>query len=104
MAGLGEMRFMQELGKRYEAMETKFYKGEAIGDVEDNATRMAATNLHADLLGKRKSELKVSGNLNVTAADMSPEERKQWIEQNRAALGKQLLAFGWKPPDEDRPA
>ncbi len=65
MAGLGEMRFLQELGKRYEATETKFYKGMAIAYVEDNATRMAATNLHANLLGKLKSQVEHSGTIVV---------------------------------------
>jgi hypothetical protein len=75
MHGLGEDRFAQELDKRYkaktldevvksEAKKVRLKDGresykvitlrETI-EVEDNATRMRATELHADVLGARKS-------------------------------------------------
>jgi hypothetical protein len=60
-AGLGEMRLLQEIEKRYGAMETHFYQDKVVAECEDNGTRMRATELHADLLGRRKNQLEVSG-------------------------------------------
>ncbi len=60
---------------------------------------MRATELHADVLGLKKSEVKVGGSLELRAADMSPDERRKWLEDNRALLEKFFEAQGWKRPD-----
>jgi len=105
-ANLGEMRLIRELEARLQAKVTKHYQDQKLGEFEDNATRMKATELLADLLGKRKSELAISGHLEVnSAAEMSPDERNAWIKENlgrllRSDLVKELLeAEGWKRPE-----
>jgi hypothetical protein len=99
-AGLGEMRLLRELEKRLGAMETHFYQDQVVADCEDNGTRMRATDLLADLLGKRKAEVAISGHLDFNVADTSPAERAQWIEDHMHAITKLLQARGWKPPDD----
>jgi hypothetical protein len=103
-AGLGEMRLVRELNKRLNAMITKYWQDKSLGDFEDNSTRMRATELLADLLGKRKSEVAITGGLEIRTADMSPEEREAWIEKHLEALGKLLETRGWKRPEgQDNP-
>ena len=58
-AGLGEDRLLCELDKMLGAEVTKYYKDGSLGPHTDNATRMRATELLADLLGKRKAELNI---------------------------------------------
>jgi hypothetical protein len=56
-AGLGDDRLMRELEARLTAMETKIWQGKPVGDFVDNATRMRATELLAEMLGHQKAEL-----------------------------------------------
>lgn len=62
-AGLGEDRLVREINLRLDAKVSKFYKGEFLGDFEDNRTRMQATELLADLLGKKKAEIDLNHHL-----------------------------------------
>lgn len=97
---MGEERLLREIRQRLRAKTTHFWQDHAITDRKDNATRMRATELLADLHGKRKAELNVSGKLEIgTAAEMSPAERIAWVEDHIDALGKLLEARGWKRPD-----
>jgi hypothetical protein len=59
-AGHGEIRLLRELDKRLNQQKTIVADKQAL-DVEDGPTRMRATELLADLLGKRKSQLEVFG-------------------------------------------
>lgn len=59
-AGLGVMRVLQEEEKRLGAMKSEFYEGEEVAVVEDNGTRMRATELLADL-NRLRSKLEISG-------------------------------------------
>ena len=56
-AGLDDLTLLRELRKRLRAKSTHFYQDMAVSDVEDNGTRMRATELLADLLGRRRAEL-----------------------------------------------
>lgn len=51
---LGDDRLFRELNERLESMKTEFYKGKPIAECIDNTTRMRATELLADILGRRK--------------------------------------------------
>jgi post-segregation antitoxin (ccd killing protein) len=100
-ADLGQTRFAKELNLRYGSEKTEFYQGEEVATVKDNATRMRATELHANVLGITKTSLDVSGTIGVSvAAEMSPEERRKWIDEHFDQIAK---ARGWKPPDELQP-
>ncbi len=57
------MRLANEVDKRLNSMVTKFHGAKKLGDFEDNATRMRATELLADLRGKRKTQLNISGEI-----------------------------------------
>ena len=59
-SGLGEVRLLEELEKRLNAKSTKFYKDERHDDIEDNTTQMRATELLADLHGKRRAKVEVA--------------------------------------------
>jgi hypothetical protein len=54
---MGEERLLSEINKRLQAKFTKFYKNKKLGDFEDNITRQRATELLAEILGKRKSQI-----------------------------------------------
>jgi HSP20 family molecular chaperone IbpA len=62
---LGVDRLFHEINQRLGAQKTEFYEGRAVAEVEDNATRMRATELLADLHGVRKQSL----DLNLGAQD-----------------------------------
>lgn len=73
-AGLGEDRLAVEINKRLAAKVTKFHQDKIVCDVEDNATRMRATELLADLLHKRKTELDVHTDLVEIVPPPRPED------------------------------
>ena len=60
-AGLGEIRLLKELDSKLQAKVTKYYQDQSLGDHEDNTTQMRATELLAELLGKRKTSVEHSG-------------------------------------------
>jgi len=62
-AGLGYERIFPKLEEMLEAKVTKFYQDQPLGDFTDNATRMRALELLADLHKLRKQEVKISGEI-----------------------------------------
>ena len=62
-AGLGEERLLREINRRLKAKVTKYWQGVSLGDHVDNATRQRATELLAELLGKKKLELSLNTEL-----------------------------------------
>ena len=67
-AGLGELRTLREVDARLKATKVEFYQGQIVKDkdgnpllLEDNGTRMRATELLVDLNGKRKLEISGPG-------------------------------------------
>lgn len=73
-AGLGEVRLLREVQARLAAVETKFWQGKSLGEFSDNAVRMRATEVLADLLGKRKAELNLHADEIVIRAAPTPEQ------------------------------
>ena len=74
-AGLSEDRLLQELEKRLNAKVTKFYQDENLGEFEDNTTQQRATELLADLLGKKKNQIELSGEVAVKGyVGVSPDD------------------------------
>ena len=67
-AGLGEVRLMRKLEELLEATFTKYYQNVSLGDHTDNATRMRATELLAELLGRRKADI----SLHVDTVEVIP--------------------------------
>ncbi len=59
--GLDDFRLAEEIDKRLKATVVKHYLDEKLGDFADNATRMKATELLAEMLGRRKMQLAFSG-------------------------------------------
>lgn len=62
-AGLGYERIFPKLEEMLEAKITKFYQDRSLGEFTDNATRMRALELLADLHKLRKQEVKISGEI-----------------------------------------
>jgi hypothetical protein len=56
-ADLGPTRLVREVDRRLRAETTHFYQDKAVADVEDNATRMRATELLARMLGKLRTDI-----------------------------------------------
>jgi hypothetical protein len=56
-AGLGELRILRELEAALNATKRIFFNGQQIAEVPDNAARIDALVLLADLLGRRKTQL-----------------------------------------------
>ena len=56
-------RLLAELNQKLSAKVTKYYQDESLGDHEDNATQMRAVELLADILGVKKREVKISGEI-----------------------------------------
>jgi hypothetical protein len=73
-ADLGEMRLLRELHKRLLAETTHFWQTEAVSNLTDNATRMRATELLAELLGKRKAELNIHHDIVEIIPAPKPED------------------------------
>lgn len=73
-AGLGEIRLLREVEKQLTATVTKYYQDQSLGDHTDNAVRMRATELLADLLGKRKAELDVHVDVVEVIPPPKPED------------------------------
>ena len=74
-ANLGDTRLLREVNKRFRAMRTEFYQGEAVAVVTDNTNRQRNTELLADLLGRRKTEIELSGAVAVKGyIGISPDD------------------------------
>jgi phage terminase small subunit len=73
-ADLGEIRLLRELHKRFRAETTHFWQNEAVENLTDNTTRMHATELLAELLGKRKAELNVHHDIIEIIPPPKPED------------------------------
>jgi hypothetical protein len=73
-AGLGEMRLIREIENQLNAKITKYYQDQSLGDHTDNAVRMRATELLADLLGKRKADLTVHHDIVEIVPPPKPED------------------------------
>jgi hypothetical protein len=56
-AGLDDIRLARDLSRLLAAKKTEFYQGTAVADVTDNAVRMRAVELLAELLGRKKAEI-----------------------------------------------
>jgi len=72
-SGLGEERLLLELEKRLNAEITKYYQDVSLGNHTDNAVRMRATELLAELLGKRKAEI----DLHTDSIEVIPAPRPE---------------------------
>ncbi len=60
--GLGEARLLQELNRHLRMKKDIFYLGKVVeGDWDDSTIQLRATELLADLLGKRKHALELLG-------------------------------------------
>jgi hypothetical protein len=73
-ADLGEIRLLRELHQRLRAETTHFWQDEEVSNLTDNATRMRATELLAELLGKRKAELNVHHDVVEIIPPPKPED------------------------------
>ena len=76
-AGLGEVILLRELRRMLRAKKDYFYLGKPIeGDFEDNATQMRCVELLADLHGRRKNVVEVTGKvpLNIQYELITPIE------------------------------
>lgn len=62
-AGLDDMRLASSLDALLMAKKTEFYQGVPVAEVEDNSTRIRATELLAELRGRRKHEVSVVSEL-----------------------------------------
>jgi len=71
---LGEERLLREIERRLNARITKYFKDISLGEHTDNAVRMRATELLADLLGKRKAELLLHHDIIEIKPAPRPEE------------------------------
>ena len=59
------------------AKKTEFYQGEAVAEVDDNGTRLRATELLAELLGHRKNALEIAGAIGIKSyVSVSPDDWK----------------------------
>ena len=74
-AGLGEVRLVREIEKQLNAVVTRYFKDTSLGEHTDNAVRMRATELLADLLGKRKAELTLHHDLVEIVPAPRPEDQ-----------------------------
>ncbi len=59
--GLDDFRLAREIDNRLKATVVKFHLDKKLGDFADNATRMKATALLAEMFGRRKFQLEFSG-------------------------------------------
>lgn len=98
--GLGVDRLLLEVLKRLNATKVLIHMGKITYEydgrrrkenrvpvlVQDNGTRMAATSLLADLHGMRKSQLEVSGTINVLGEDAVTEDEKAHARAQVASL------------------
>jgi 2-phospho-L-lactate guanylyltransferase (CobY/MobA/RfbA family) len=73
-AGLGEERLLREIRKRLDARITKYFKDVSLGEHTDNAVRMRATELLADLLGKRRTDINLHSDLVEIIPAPRPED------------------------------
>src|SRR4030042_6274232 len=73
-ADLSEVRLLREIHQRLKAETTHFWQNESVADVTDNATRMRATELLAELLGKRQAELTIHHDIVEIIPPPKPED------------------------------
>ncbi len=72
--GLDDFRLAREIDNRLKAKVTKFHGAKNLGDFEDNATRMKATVLLAEIFGRLKLQLELSGEvLHKGYVNVSPD-------------------------------
>jgi hypothetical protein len=79
LSGIGMTRVAEEIQALLRATKTEFYQGKLVKDengeviqIPDNATRMRALEVLADLHGLRKHEVKLSGQITTrTEPDLS---------------------------------
>ena len=76
-AGLGYERIFPKLEEMLEAMTTKFYQDENLGEFTDNATRMRALELLTDLHGKRKQVVEHQGTITFAQAVIQNYENRK---------------------------
>ena len=72
-ADLGDLRIARELNKMLSAKVTKYYQDKSLGDHTDNAVRMRALELLADLNGKRKTDI----NLHTDIIEIVPPPKPE---------------------------
>ena len=58
---LDDLRLIREINKRFRAKRTEFYQGKAVATLTDNTNLQRNTELLADILGRRKTEVELSG-------------------------------------------
>lgn len=75
-ADLGPTRLLREVDKRLRAETTHFFQDKAVTDVEDNATRMRATELLARLLGKLRTDVDLHTDTISIIPPPMPDEQK----------------------------
>jgi len=71
---LGETRLLHELDQRLNATFTKYFKDISLGEHTDNAVRMRATELLADFLGKRRTDINLHSDLVEIIPAPRPED------------------------------
>jgi len=84
-AGLGDARLLQELTRHLKMKKVTFWQGQEIeGDFEDATVQLKATEILADLLGKRKHALELLGPggepLSIKYEIVKPEEEEDGKE------------------------
>jgi hypothetical protein len=86
--GLGEARLAAEIEKRLNAMTARYYQDQSLGNFEDNATRMRATELLAQMNGALTKDIAAAIERGAAVIPM-PLSVEQWA--------KIVEGQGWRP-------
>lgn len=74
-ADLDDYSLAGHLNRMLRARKTEYYQGKALPGAADNATRMRAVELLAELLGHRKNAVELAGSLGIkTYITVSPDD------------------------------